>query len=124
MNKHRYSNVTLGSILKVLFVVALIVLVLIYTQFQARNFIQGPSISLSTPHVPIQNEQRIVLEGSVENIVKLTLNGREIHTNEDGEFSEFIILENGYTVVTIYAEDRFGRSEKVEREYVYVEKNE
>jgi len=124
MNKRKHNNLTLGSVLKGLFVVILITIVLVYVQFQARNFIQGPSISISTPYVPIQNEQRIILEGSVENIVKLTLNGREINTNENGDFSELVILENGYTIITIHAEDRFGRSEVVERKYVYVERNE
>lgn len=121
MRPFKISNLTLGGILRIFGVVVLLGLVLLYVQFQARNFIQGPSISLLGDYESVQYSQELELEGSVENIVKLTLNGREINTDEQGNFKEDVFLEKGYTVLTLYAEDRFGRSTRIEREYVYVE---
>ena len=34
-------------------------------------------------------------------------------------FSEAVVLENGYTVVTLRAEDRYGRSRIIEKSFVY-----
>jgi hypothetical protein len=94
--------------------------VFIYVQFQARNFLQGPSISLDEIGGTLQKEQAIPITGKAQNIVKLTLNGREIHTNGNGDFAQTLILEDGYTIMTLEAQDRFGRKTFLTREFVYL----
>lgn len=116
----RISNLTLGSIVQLVSILALIVGILAYVQFQARNIILGPTISLSNDPSVVQHERTVTLEGMARNIVKLTLNGKEIHTNERGEFSHLLVLENGYTIMTLRAEDRFGRTTSLTERYVYV----
>ncbi len=91
-----------------------------YVHYQARNFLAGPVITLTDTHTPIQHERTVMLEGHAENIVLLTLNGREIHTTEDGVFRETLVLPYGYTIIELYAKDRFGRTETLTREYVFV----
>ena len=113
-------NVTLGSILRFIAVVLLIVLILVYVQFQARNILLGPTISLNDSYEAIQHERMITLQGMARNIVKLTLNGREIHTTEQGDFTQILVLENGYTIIELTAQDRFGRVTSLRREYVFV----
>ncbi len=120
MNPIRIGRITFASALRILAVATLLVLMLLYTQFQARNLIHGPSITLNGAYEIVQQNQRLTLHGNAQNIVKLTLNGREITTNENGEFVQSVILEKGYTVLTLYAVDRFGRSTSVERAYTYV----
>lgn len=114
------NNITMGTCLRFLGIIALVGLVGWYVSFQARNFIQGPSITLSDTYDPVQHEQAMPLVGEAQNIVKLTLNGKEIHTDEHGSFSQTLILEEGYTIMTLHAYDRFGRSTSLTREYVYV----
>jgi hypothetical protein len=94
--------------------------ILWYVQFQARNILEGPTISLTGEHVPVHHERSVVLMGNTENIVKLTLNGREIHTDASGAFTQTLVLPNGYTIMELTAQDRFGRTTSVERKYVYV----
>ncbi len=117
-----FRTITLGFGLRFVGISALIFVLVWYVQFQARNFIQGPSITLLDSYEPIQHERSTTLTGATRNIVKLTLNGREIHTNESGEFAQTLILENGYTIMKLTAQDRFGRVTSLEREYVYVPK--
>lgn len=114
------STLTLGSILRFLGITLLIGLLLWYVHFQARNLLAGPSVTLNDAYEVVHHERRIPLTGSVQNIVKLTLNGKEIHTNEDGIFAESLLLEQGYTIMTLEAHDRFGRRVSLERTYVYV----
>jgi hypothetical protein len=68
----------------------------------------------------VSHTQHVTVTGTAKNIVKLTLNGREIHTNETGDFTHELVLENGYTILTLAAQDRFGRATSLTRTYVYV----
>lgn len=90
-----------------------------YTIFQARHLITGPEIVLIDVPSAVQNERRITLSGSTHNITHLWLNDRPIYTNAQGNFEEALVLENGYTVATLRAEDRYGRITSVSRPFVY-----
>ncbi len=110
---------TLGDILRFLGVILLLSLIVWYVLFQARNILTGPMITLNDTGNMVHEEQRIVLMGTTQNIVKLTLNGKEIYTNEAGAFTHPLILENGYTIMTLEAFDRFGRNTILHKEFVY-----
>ena len=112
-------NLPLQTLIRTLGVGALIVLIGAYVHFQARNLISGPSIELPDAPNGVVRERLITLTGTARNIVKLTVNGCEIHTDEHGLFREALVLENGYTIATLRAEDRFGRTTTLTREYVY-----
>lgn len=85
------------------------VLFLIYVLFQARFLLAGPQIFVE--ELPNTQQERLVyLVGRAENIVHISLNGRQIYTDKDGNFKEALVLENGYTVATLRAEDRYGRT--------------
>ncbi len=114
------STITLGTCIRFVGIASLIVLIVVYVQFQARDVILGPTITLNGTYTPVQHERTVALEGLTHNIVKLTLNGREIHTTIHGEFSQSIVLEKGYTIIELHAEDRFGRTTSLRRAFVYV----
>lgn len=120
MNSYSSGSFALRPFLKVAGILALTLVIGTYVVYQARNLLQGPTITLSGPVSTVQHEKIIVLEGTAKNIVKLTLNGKEIHTSAAGDFSQELVLENGYTIVLLEAQDRFGRSTEVTQEYVYV----
>jgi hypothetical protein len=105
----RYWLIAIGVLLGIGFVL-----------FQARFLITGPQILLfSTPKSPT-NERVITLEGRAQNISRIWLNDRPIFTNATGDFREEIVLENGYTIATLRAEDRYGRTTVVAIPLVYV----
>jgi len=95
------------------------ILLIAYLTFQARFLLQGPVITLATEPEIVQYERVVMLSGSVKNITHLTLNGRQIFTNELGYFDEALVLENGYTIATLAATDRYGRETNVTRPFVY-----
>ncbi len=108
----RYLLIGLGSLV-------LIVLIIGYVLFQARFLIAGPQIILSAEPPTHHTTRTITLSGTAFNITHLWLNDRQIFTDEAGHFKEALVLENGYTVATLKARDRFGRETRVERPFVY-----
>ncbi len=90
-----------------------------YVIFQARFLIIGPQIVLTTEPALVHNEHLVFLEGTAFNISRLWLNDRQIFTDSGGNFKEALVLENGYTMSTLRAEDRYGRATTLERSFVY-----
>jgi len=107
------------TILKLAAASIALVFLILYALFQARFLIVGPQIVLSYEPGSIQNERQIYLEGTTYNISRLWLNDRQIYTDAQGSFKEALILENGYTVSTLRAEDRYGRSTDLSRSFMY-----
>ncbi len=94
-------------------------LLLWYALFQARLLIAGPSLELDERAVA-HSVQMTEISGTAHNVSGLTLNGRAIFTDEAGQFREFVVLERGYTIMTLRAEDRYGRSAEIVQPLVYV----
>ena len=107
------------TIVKWVLISVLSILVMIYVIFQARYLIIGPQIVLTDTPTHLQNERQIFLSGSAFNISRLWLNDRQIYTDAQGNFKEALVLENGYTIATLRAEDRYGRSTTVTQPLYY-----
>lgn len=99
--------------------IAAAAVVCFYIAFQARFLIAGPSITLLQELPVAQAGEVVMIEGIAKNIVAITLNDRPIFINEDGRFVEPLILENGYSIMTLRARDRYGREEVLKRPFVY-----
>ena len=110
---------TFRTLVRGALIVSGILLLALYILWQARFLIEGPAITLSTEPNRVSNERTVLLEGSVRNITSLSLNGRQIFTDPHGHFKEALVLENGYTIATIAATDRYGRVTKLERPFMY-----
>ncbi len=93
-----------------IFFFLLFLLLVSYSLFQARFVILGPQITIES-HEDGQTVENstIILEGSTENIARLSLNGRQIFTDETGWWSEKLIVREGLSIMTVEARDRFGR---------------
>lgn len=98
---------------------ALLVLVSLYVLYQGRLILTGPEITLIDPPPIVQHDRVVDLSGRAQNITKITLNGREIYTDENGYFKEAVVLENGYTIATLEATDRYGRMTSVVTPFVF-----
>ena len=117
------SNLTLRTVLFYVGIGIGSVLFVAYILFQARFMLQGPQITLINQTDTVQTERLVMLEGNASNIVHMTLNGRQIYTDTSGHFQEALVLENGYTIATLYAEDRYGRTKDLTKTFVYAKKN-
>ena len=106
-----------ANILWCLLGILLLVLAIGYFAFQARVLLKGPIVVLSDTNI-MQSEPTVEIIGSVENIVSLTLNDRPIYTDLDGNFQTTLILENGYTIMTLKATGRYGRERVIRQPFI------
>lgn len=89
------------------------VLIVGYGIFEAHNLLLGPQITLAAPEYAVATHALVSVEGTAANTSWLALSGRPIHTDEQGNFSEKLLVPVGYSILKLEAKDRFGRqSEK------------
>lgn len=85
-------------------------LLTVYSLYQARFLILGPQIWIDNP----QNNQTVegplvIMDGRSKNIAWISLNDRQIFTDEYGRWKEKLIVSQGLSIMTVKARDRFGR---------------
>lgn len=113
------NHITFRTILKSAAVIVGLIVLIGYVMFQARFLLIGPQIVLIEELDQHHNSRTVTLTGQTYNISHLWLNNRSIYTDANGRFEEALVLENGYTIATLQAEDRYGRITKVVRPFVY-----
>ncbi|MFQ5662125.1 MAG: hypothetical protein ACE5F2_02640 [Candidatus Paceibacteria bacterium] len=113
-------NKNLSSYLRVFGFIFFIVIILGYASFQARNIIAGPVVKIKTPLNGASVEQSLInIKGVAKNISRISMNDKQIFTDDEGEFSEKLLLSYGYNIITIKAKDRFGRDTEKTLELIY-----
>lgn len=94
--------------------------IIVYAFFRSKNLIFGVHIKdVNIVNGTTYTEQVVNITGNAKNAIKLSLNGREISINQEGDFDETIALFPGYNVVTIEAQDKFGNSDEEIYKLIY-----
>ena len=94
--------------------ISLIVLIAIglgvYVYLQSKEYLRGPIITIEEPQNGSMSTTSLVsLHGSARTVAFLTLNGRQIFTDEQGRFQEELLLSFGRNIISFSGQDRFGR---------------
>tara|TARA_B100000745_G_scaffold288625_1_gene226174 strand:+ start:185 stop:550 length:366 start_codon:yes stop_codon:yes gene_type:complete len=118
------GRITLRFVLKTTIAIGLITLFAVYVLYQGRFVLAGPVIRLYNEPASTTYENNVQISGNVRNAAAIKLNGGDIVTTKDGDFKEKVWLQNGYNIITISANDRYGRRSYIEREFIYIEDNE
>lgn len=96
--------------IKYFLTIAFLVIIVGYTTYQVRGLINGPSIIIDSPingssiAVPL-----VTIRGRAEQVTKLFLNGEKITPDHTGYFESQLLLAQGYNIIQLDGEDRFGR---------------
>jgi hypothetical protein len=59
------------------------------------------------------------IKGRASKATYITLNGREIFVDRDGNFSESVSMLPGFSIITLHAKDKFGKTADKKFEVVY-----
>jgi hypothetical protein len=106
--------------LKAIIIVCFLAIIFSYGVFEIWNYATGPKITITSPtNGSVVNESLITISGQTRNAQKITLNDRPIVVNENGDFSEKMLLSYDYNVLTLKAEDRFGKIAEQKLQLVY-----
>ena len=113
----RFEN---RRLIGIAFGLILVLGILSYGLFEARFLIEGPGISIEVPtNGETASSSLIEIAGVAKNISSLSLNDQAMFVDEEGHFSEHILLSYGYNVVSVKAKDRFGRERARVLEIMY-----
>ena len=97
----------------------LLVIFMLFGLYKAKDFLVGPKIVIESPldGQTISNSY-LEIRGAAKNVSLLYLNGRQIFTDQNGNFKENLLLARGYNILQIEAKDKFNREVKIKREVV------
>jgi len=104
------------------FLVGVVLLLFIagYAYYQSRDFVLGPRITFTYPEAGATvTESLTTIEGVANNVSYITMNGGEIFVDEYGQFSETLLLAEGYNIIEVVIRDRFDRTQTETLELVY-----
>lgn len=91
--------------------ILLFAIILGYGYFRSRGVISGVHIVVdSIQDGQTLSDSLVTLHGTAKNALTLTINDRPILVDQKGVFTESLSVPVGYSVIKIYAEDKFGKS--------------
>ncbi|MBY0376616.1 hypothetical protein K2P96_01450 [Patescibacteria group bacterium] len=96
--------------------------ILIYAFSRSYSLITGVKIkNVSIQDGTTLTQSELKVSGNAKNALNLTLNGREISVDLQGNFNETIALLSGYNIVTLKAVDKFGNTDEKDYKLIYKE---
>ncbi len=91
-----------------------------YGLYEAQRIVTGPEIALAYPlNGATVSESLMSVSGVAKNITDISLNDKKIFVDEKGNFNEQLLLSYGYNVLSVKAQDKFGRSTEKKVEVIY-----
>jgi len=106
--------------LKTITIILAVVIVVGYSYYRSKNFLEGPQINITSPkNNEATTTELISIIGKAKNINVITLDDRNIFTDKDGNFLEHLLLLPGYNVIKVNAKDKFGKTLEKIIEIVY-----
>ena len=93
-----------------------------YAYVQSREFLRGPQVTVTSPeNGKTFDNALVVVEGTAQNVTSIKLNDNVILVDSKGNFKEKFLLLPGYNILSVKAEDRFGKRVEKTLELVYKE---
>jgi len=112
-----------SSIFKKILIIIVILTIAGYAYYRTKDFTIGPTITIYSPTNGESVDMSLVeISGIAKNISYISINDRQIFTDEEGVFKEKLLLYPGYNIISVKAEDRFDRNIEKTLEIIYKSK--
>ncbi|MCX6755662.1 MAG: hypothetical protein NT068_03980 [Candidatus Nomurabacteria bacterium] len=110
----------LKKILKISSLSLLFLIIIIFAFFRSKDLVFGVKIK----NVNIVDGSKMTgsilpIIGNAKNAVEVTIDGREISVDQNGNFNETIALLPGYNIIDIKAVDKFGHKDEKIYKLIY-----
>jgi hypothetical protein len=108
------------KIIKIVSLSVLFLFIVLYAFFRSKDLLLGVRIK----NVNIVDGAKVTnnimnITGVAKNATDLTLDGREISVDQQGNFNETIALLPGYNVIELKAQDKFGHVDEKNYKVIY-----
>lgn len=100
-----------------MFFVLLFAIIGIFSYEKMSFLVNGVKIEANVERNTNSSITRIT--GKAPKATSITLNGREIFVDKEGNFSEDVSVLPGFSIITLLAHDKFGKEAQKEFEIVY-----
>jgi transcriptional regulator with XRE-family HTH domain len=101
------------------FVAVILMLLFFYLGLQVKNIIEPPKLLIYSPlEGYVTDELSVMVFGETNKEVKVSINGDEISTSEDGTFEEVVDLSEGVNTLLIEAQKKHGKTITEERHVI------
>ncbi len=113
-------NPNLKKIVKISGLSVFFLLIIVFALFTSKDLIFGVKIkNVNIVDGATTTESVLKITGNARNAIKLTLAGREISVDQQGNFNETIALLRGYNIINIKAQDKFGYVDEKNYKLIY-----
>ena len=91
----------------------LIAVFIFYGYNKFHRLLKGPEIAIYSPkNGALITSRFISLSGKARDIANISINGRKIIPEKNGLFRDNLLLMEGYNIIEVKGEDKFGREVK------------
>ncbi len=109
------TRTTLLRILKIAGIVIIAAIIIAFAVSRSLNYARGPVILITEPaNGSSALTTMITVAGKAERVNSLSLNGQAISVDEQGNFSESVTVFPGLNVLSLEAQDQFGRKTRTD----------
>lgn len=110
-NSIQTKNVPFWVSVSVLGVLFSVISLLIYRNM--RELLSGVRVDVRIEEVEKSNNTNLFsLKGNAKHATFISVNGREIFIQKNGDFDEKIVIPDGYYVITLFARNKFGKDDE------------
>jgi len=107
------KKINLQKLIRNVLFFGFLVFISLYITFNTRLVSKGISLSIDgIENGKIYTEGSLEIDGNAKRAKHLLVNGREVYLDQEGNFKDLIILLPGYNVISVTAEDKFGKVTK------------
>lgn len=101
----------LSRVVQRMIVGILLVGLILFIFFRFRPLARGPEVVVEypPPHEAVESGF-VTVTGTVRHVAKLSINGAEVLPTTDNRFTYALLVPPGYSILYVYAEDRFGKT--------------
>jgi hypothetical protein len=108
------------KIIKIVSLFIFFIFIIIYAIIGSKDLIFGVKIkNVNVVDGATVSDNIVKLTGNAKNAINLTLDGREISIDQEGNFNETIALLPGYNIINIKAKDKFGYVDEKNYKLIY-----
>jgi len=113
----RHYFLSLPKVARNIILIAVLIVGFSFLGFKVRQIIAPPVLLVTHPAAYyITAEHKIILSGQTDPEARLFVNGREILTEDNGQFSAEINLQSGLNTINIKASRKYSRTAETRRE--------
>ncbi len=116
-------NKGIKTILNIFIIAIATTVILGYAYFRTQDYLQGPEITVDYPQngATITEDPFILISGTTKRVSDISINGRKIFIDKEGNFNESLLLYPGYNILTVEASDKFKKTTQKRLEIIYQE---